>query len=114
MPKRDLVTSLQLVLQGRRLKIPPDLAQAPLLTAELSAFRIRHVQLSDATAIEWRAGAHDDLVFAVALAVWFAEKHPPIWPGDIRSGGGLKFPKGVFCFDGPPSFRKVPRGVFHS
>ena len=45
---------------------------------------------------ESAAGRHDDLVYAVALAVWFAEKHPPLWPDSIGMGGGIKFPKGVF------------------
>jgi hypothetical protein len=98
-PKRDLVMSLQLVLQGRRLKIAPELPQASLLTTELSNFRMKSVPINDQAAVEWRQGRHDDLVFAVALAVWFAEKHPPLWPDSIRGGGGLKFPKGVFLTD---------------
>lgn len=105
-PKRDLVTSLQLAFQGRRLKIAPDLPQADLLTAELSGFRLRAVTLSDAATLEWRTGAHDDLVFAVALAVWFADKHPPLWPDSIGVGRRESVWDGVF---GPlnPSFRPV-------
>jgi hypothetical protein len=95
-PKRDLVMSLQLVLQGRRLKIAPDLPQASLLTTELSGFRMKSVPINEMAAVEWREDRHDDLVYAVALAVWFAEKHPPFWPDSIGMGGGLKFPKGVF------------------
>lgn len=98
-PKRDLVMCLQLVLQGRRLKIAPDLPQASLLTTELSNFRMKNVPLSEMATVEWREGRHDDLVFAVALSVWFAEKHPPLWPDSIRCGGGIKFPKGVFLTD---------------
>jgi hypothetical protein len=95
-PKRDLVMSLQLVLQGRRLKIAPELPQAPLLTTELANFRLKSVPLNPMATVEWREGRHDDLVYAVALAVWFAEKHPPLWPDSIGMGGGIKFPKGVF------------------
>jgi hypothetical protein len=109
-PKRDLVMALQLALQGRRLKIAPELPQANLLTVELASFRMRSVPMSDMAAIEWRQGCHDDLVFAVALAVWFAEKHPPFWPGSIRSGGRLRFPNGTFHTDEMPSFRKLLRG----
>jgi hypothetical protein len=111
-PKRDLVMALQLALQGRRLKIPADLPQADLLTAELSSFRLRTVPLSETATVEWREGRHDDLVFAVALAVWFAEKHPPFWPGSIRSGGGLRFPRGVFHSDDLPSFSDLYRKGF--
>jgi hypothetical protein len=98
-PKRDLVMSLQLVLQGRRLKISPELPDASLLTTELANFRMKSVPISEMATVEWREGRHDDLVYAVALAVWFAEKHPPLWPDSIGMGGRRKFPKGVFLID---------------
>jgi hypothetical protein len=90
-PKRDLVVALQLALQSRRLKIAPELPQADLLTTELAAFRLRKVSLGELSMVEWREGHHDDLVFAVALAVWYAQKHPPFWPGSIAVGGGPRF-----------------------
>ena len=95
-PKRDLVTALQMALQNHRLKIAPDLLHANLLTAELAQFRLRRVPMSETANLEWREGRHDDLVFAVALAVWYADCHPPLGPDSIRSGGGLRFPPGVF------------------
>jgi hypothetical protein len=98
-PKRDLVMALQMTLQTHRLKIAPEIPQATMLTSELSAFRMRRVPLTESAIVEWREGKHDDLVFAVALAVWYAERHPPLWPDSIRSGGGLRFPPGVFNFD---------------
>lgn len=88
-PKKDLVSSLQMVLQTRRLKIAPGLPQAAILTAELASFRLHRVPIGDNAVIEWREGKHDDLVLAVALAVWHAERYPPYRPGDISSGGSL-------------------------
>jgi hypothetical protein len=85
-PKKELVTSLQLALQGRRLKVAPGLPEADLLVAELSAFRLRRVTLGDAEATEWRVGRHDDLVFAVALACWHAGRYRPLRAGSIRHG----------------------------
>jgi hypothetical protein len=98
-PKRDLVMALQMALQTRQLKIAPELPEAPLLMTELAGFRLHSVPISETATIEWREGRHDDLVFAVALAVWYAERHPPLGPDSIRSGGGLRFPKGLFLTD---------------
>ena len=95
-PKRDLVTALQWTLQARRLKIAAEMALADLLIDELARFRLRTIPISETANIEWRVGQHDDLVFAVALAVWYADGHPPLGPDSIRSGGGLRFPPGVF------------------
>ena len=86
-PKKELVTSLQLLLQGRRLKVAPGLPEAEMLTAELAGFRLRRVPISETDATEWRVGRHDDLVFAVALACWHADRHRPLGPGSIGVGG---------------------------
>jgi hypothetical protein len=86
-PKKELVTSLQLALQSRRLKVAPGLPDADLLVAELAAFRVRRVAIGDADALEWRTGRHDDLVFAVALACWYADRHRPLSPGAFTAGG---------------------------
>jgi hypothetical protein len=99
-PKKELVTCLQLVLQARRLKVAPELPDAELLVTELAGFRLRRVSLGDTEAAEWRAGRQDDLVFAVALACWYADRHRPLGPGAISVGvseiarlmfGGMEF-----------------------
>jgi hypothetical protein len=86
-PKKELVTSLQLALQTRRLRVAPGLPDTELLVSELAGFRLKRVTLSDAEAAEWRTGRHDDLVFAVALACWYADRHRPLRPGAITVGG---------------------------
>jgi hypothetical protein len=86
LPKRDLVTTLQLMLQGRRLRVAPSLSDAPLLVRELTTFRAR-VSLSDTETLDWRERPADDLVLAVALASWWAERNPPLGPGAISLGG---------------------------
>ena len=83
-PKKELVTALQLALQARRLKVAPDLPDAEVLSAELSAFRLRKVSINETDAAEWRVGRNDDLVFAVALACWFADQYPPQPPAPPR------------------------------
>jgi len=86
-PKKDLVTGLQLLLQSRRLKVAPGLPEAEMLANELSGFRLRYVPIGDSDLAEWRVGRHDDLVFAVALACWYADRHRPLGPGAFTAGG---------------------------
>jgi hypothetical protein len=79
-PKNEFVSRLQLAFQSRRLKIATNLADADVLQAELSAFRLRKVPLADTLDTEWRVGRNDDLVFAVALVCWHADQYPPRKP----------------------------------
>jgi len=76
-PKRDLVTTVALLLESRRLKIPTALPLAQTLADELHNFKVTISALghdSYGAGDEWREGAHDDLVLAVALAAWFGEQ----------------------------------------
>jgi hypothetical protein len=76
-PKRDLVSALQVLLQGGRLKIAASLPLARVLQQELLSFKVK---INVATAHDsygaWREGEHDDLVIGVALACWYAERQP--------------------------------------
>lgn len=73
-PKRDLVASVQTLLQNGRLKIAPEMELAPVLKTELLNFRVK---INPATAHDsyehWWEADHDDLVLAVALACWYRE-----------------------------------------
>jgi hypothetical protein len=73
-PKKELVTCLQLLFQDRRLQIAKSLPDAKLLVRELSNFRVKITAAANETFGAWREGQHDDLVLAVALAGWFAER----------------------------------------
>jgi hypothetical protein len=72
-PKRDLVSTLQVILQNGRLKINQDLTAASMLTQELLSFKTKYTDVGNATFEAWREKDHDDLVLAVAMAVWYAE-----------------------------------------
>lgn len=73
-PKRDLVSTLDVLFQSERLKIASELEAAPILVNELLNFR-RKVDLKTAhdSYEAWRESIHDDLVLAVALACWYSE-----------------------------------------
>jgi hypothetical protein len=75
LPKRDLVSTLQLLLQDRRLAIAAGIANADMLVREFSAFRAKVAATSDL--LDWRDRPEDDLVLAIALACWWSERHPP-------------------------------------
>ena len=73
-PKRDLVSTCQVLLQGERLKIASALPDAGTLTQELLNFQVKITTTAHDTYGAWREGAHDDLVLATALAVWYGER----------------------------------------
>jgi hypothetical protein len=75
-PKRDLVSAVQATLQAGRLKIARELPEAPTLIRELEQFKTKVMAASSTDAlIAWREGANDDLVLALALAVWVGLSH---------------------------------------
>ncbi len=76
-PKRDLVSVIQVLLQSQRLKIARALPEADTLTAELLSFKVS-IRLKGHDSYgndkgEWRENPHDDLVLACSLAAWFGE-----------------------------------------
>jgi hypothetical protein len=80
-PKRDLVASVQTLLQNGNLKVAAGLPEAATLRRELQNFR---VTIDPKTAHDsyshWREGDHDDLVLSVALACWwrgYLARHQP-------------------------------------
>jgi hypothetical protein len=73
-PKRDLIVSLQVLLQRGGLRIAAGMPLGPILVEEMAAMRVRPTAGGHEQFGAWREGAHDDLVFAVALAHWGAQK----------------------------------------
>lgn len=74
-PKRELVSVVQVLLQGDRLGIASSLPEASVLTAEMLAFKVKVSAAGhDSYGNDWRENPHDDLVLAVALAAWAGER----------------------------------------
>ncbi len=71
-PKRDLVSVVQVGLQNRQLKIADSLDLAEILSRELQNFQVKITDAANDVYGAWREGTHDDLVLALALAVWQA------------------------------------------
>lgn len=73
-PKQELVGTVQVLLQTRRLQIAKALPDSDLMVRELESFRVKPPPKSDDPMAAWRDGPHDDLIFAVAMAGWVGEK----------------------------------------
>jgi len=69
-PKRQLVSAAQLLLQTQRLQIAKALPDAATLSTELLNFQVKITTSANETYGAWREGTHDDLVLAVALGCW--------------------------------------------
>jgi hypothetical protein len=72
-PKRDLVSSLVVLFQTRRIVIARDLPAFEGFVTELQNFKVKISESGHDTYEAWRQGNHDDLVLSVAIAAWYAE-----------------------------------------
>lgn len=75
-PKRDLIVGLQVLVQRGRLEAAKGMREWPVLVKEMGEMRVE-TPSGARERFGAREGAHDDLVLAVALACWAAERvHP--------------------------------------
>lgn len=74
-PKKDFVSTMQLVLQNKQIQISGQLPNASLLAKELENFRVKITDAANETFGAFRQGEHDDMVIAVAMAVWLGERY---------------------------------------
>jgi hypothetical protein len=73
-PKRDVVTTAQVLLQYGRLKVAAALPDAEVLRKELLAFRVKiDPRTAHDSYSHWRESDHDDLVLSVAMGAWFRQ-----------------------------------------
>ena len=73
-PKITLVSRLQAALHAGELKFAAGLAEERALRQELGEFRMRHTEAGRAV-FGAREGRHDDLVLALAVALWRGQWH---------------------------------------
>jgi hypothetical protein len=74
-PKRVLVSNLQVLLQNGQLKFAEGMMHAQTLINELLNFKIKVNTKGNDTYETWREGDHDDLVLSLALAAWYAVRY---------------------------------------
>ena len=73
-PKKDIVTYLQLVVQTRRLRIPSNLALLEDMRKEFMNFKFKITQSMHGT-FNAGGGFHDDIVLSLGIAIWTGEYH---------------------------------------
>jgi len=93
-PKRDLVSTVQVLLQSKRLSISKGLEHAQTLVKELLAFKVSiNIRGHDSYGNDegpWRESPHDDMVLAVALAAWYGEQQRVVQTTGFYLGGETK------------------------
>lgn len=82
-PKQDLATTVQALLQAGRIAIAKELGQAGQLVREMKQFRVKvtdagHARFEHATEAE-----SDDVLLSLACALWYAERGAPVTPGIV-------------------------------
>ncbi|MBY0512553.1 MAG: collagen-like triple helix repeat-containing protein [Gemmataceae bacterium] len=82
-PKVDLVGAVQAALGNHRLKIAPELQLAEVLAKEMETFRTKVTADRNETFAAWRERDHDDILLALALALWWGERLGPPGPAAV-------------------------------
>jgi hypothetical protein len=73
-PKQDLITGLQVMLDGQELLVAKGLRDGSALLREMAEMEVRVGAQGRESYGAWREGMHDDLVLAVAVACWGLRK----------------------------------------
>lgn len=73
-PKKDLVGCLQSMLGRRVLAFPRGHPLVKVLVAELRNFKVKVTQAANEVFSAWREGDNDDMVLALAVAAWYADR----------------------------------------
>jgi nitrogen fixation protein len=109
-PKKDLVSTMQLLFGTQRLLIARGVKQEAVLLKELQNFKMKITAAANEIFGSWREGEHDDLVLAAAIGCWVAENGIPApWDNSVAARLGRsvmsQVPKGVFMSDRPDEGR---------
>lgn len=101
-PKRDLVSTLQVLLQGAHLTIDARVPHVPRLQRELASFRETITKSKNVT-FGAEQSQHDDIVFGLMLACWHGERDAGASAAGVSSASGRDA-----CLAS-----QAPGGVFH-
>jgi hypothetical protein len=89
--KTILISTLQVLLQQRRLQFARSLPETATLVQELQSYRVKVTPAANEV-FNAREGAHDDLLLALALACWHGERSPKQGPFRFQILGTANFP----------------------
>jgi len=94
-PKKDLATIIQTLLQTGRLKIAEELPHAGTLVREMKTFRVKigasgHARFEHATEEDT-----DDILMSLACATWFLENGDTTLPTYPKSRSFGPFSRGI-------------------
>lgn len=73
-PKRDLVSSLVVVLQSRRLRVAAGIKHRQQLVHEMQSFKMKQTKTGADSYEALMEKDHDDLVLALTYAIWYPER----------------------------------------
>jgi hypothetical protein len=73
-PKRDLISTLEVMIENQELRIAADLPERRRLVEELMSMRSGPTRGGNGTRFGASGRNHDDLVLAISLACWQAKK----------------------------------------
>lgn len=74
-PKRELVDKMVVFMESGRLYFNENLPEVPAMIKELQAFKYKiDINTGHDTYGSWREGSHDDLILAVSMALWYADR----------------------------------------
>jgi len=74
--KRELVGVLHATAQTGRLHFAAGMKEEAALRRELATFQEKITAAGNLTYESWREQEHDDMILALAVALWFAERFP--------------------------------------
>lgn len=72
-PKKDLVSAMQVIFSNYRIKISDNLDHLEDLKRELVNFRPKKTNATGHTKFEGLSGHHDDIVMSLGVALWYGE-----------------------------------------
>jgi hypothetical protein len=74
--KNELLGVVRRLLEHGRLRVRSQLPLADAFKKELAAFDPNPPRIDKHDPEAWRERPNDDLVYAIALATWWPDKHP--------------------------------------
>jgi hypothetical protein len=78
-PKRVLISNMQVYMQDGRLKISSKLPLVDVFVKEALNFKMRINAQGNYSFEAWREGVHDDLILSVAIGLWWGHRTRTGW-----------------------------------